>query len=159
MTWQKGWRQELASAFVPTRSTAQYLNGWLLTSQNGKHVSSLPVTKLIEMIEETAAEFKQLREVYLPETLLAYISVLKFGGSALTRDFLMECMDLAAVVADEDSDLLELFTKTGRMEELVEAFASASKSLMMITSAKQGTTSRSKKRRVKGWKQEVWTVR
>jgi nuclear pore complex protein Nup107 len=84
---------------------------------------------------------------------------MQFGGSALTRDFLMECMDLAALVADEDSDLLGLFMKTGRMQELVEAFAAASKSLLLITSAKQGPASRSKKLRTKGWSQELWNIR
>lgn len=106
---------------------------------------------------EIASEFEILREAYLPETLLAYISVLQFGGTALTRDFLLECMELCALIADEDSDLLALFSKSNRMGDLVEAFASASKTLLLITSAKQGPTSRSKKMRIKGWKQDLWS--
>jgi len=68
-------------------------------------------------------------------------------------------MDLSALVAVEDSDLLDVFLKTGRMQELVEAFALASKSLLLVTSAKQSTGSRSKKTRAKGWTQELWSVK
>jgi nuclear pore complex protein Nup107 len=68
-------------------------------------------------------------------------------------------MDLSALMADEESDLLQLFMKTGRMQELVEAFALASKTLLLITSAKQTPASRSKKMRVKGWTQELWSVK
>lgn len=71
----------------------------------------------------------------------------------------MECMDLAALVAEEDSDLLQLFEKTGRMPELVEAFTAASKNLLYITSEKRSAGSKSKKMRVKGWTQELWSVK
>lgn len=77
----------------------------------------------------------------------------------MSRDLLMECMDLSALVAAEDSDLLDLFVKTGRMQELVEAFALASKELLILTSQKQGIGSKSKKLRAKGWTPELWTVK
>ena len=69
----------------------------------------------------------------------------------------MECMDLSALIASEDSDLLDLFVKTGRMQELVEAFAQAGKTLLVITSVK-GSGSRSKKLRAKGWTPDLWSV-
>jgi nuclear pore complex protein Nup107 len=69
----------------------------------------------------------------------------------------MECMDLSSILAGEDSDLLELFMKVGRMQELVESFAAASKSLLLITAAKG--SSKSKKLRTKGWTPELWTVK
>jgi nuclear pore complex protein Nup107 len=68
-------------------------------------------------------------------------------------------MDLSALVAAEDSDLLDLFVKTGRMQELVEAFALASKELLILTSQKQGSGTKSKKLRAKGWTPELWTVK
>jgi nuclear pore complex protein Nup107 len=108
--------------------------------------------------DEVEKEFKRLREAYLPETILAYISTLQYCGEALSRDLLMECMDLSSILAAEDSDVLELFMKVGRMQELVEAFASAGKSLLLITSAK-GSSSKSKKLRTKGWTPELWTVK
>jgi len=70
----------------------------------------------------------------------------------------MECMDLSALIAAEDSDSLDLFIKTGRMQELVEAFAHAGKTLLVITSIKGGSGSRSKKLRIKGWTPDLWTV-
>jgi len=102
-----------------------------------------------------------LREAYLPETLLAYIVSLQFAGNVLTRDFLMECMELSALIAEEDSDLLKLFIETGRMSELVEALAMASKSLLLVTSARQASGARtsSKKMRLKGFTQSLWNVK
>lgn len=110
--------------------------------------------------EEWEGEFPLLREAYLPETILAYIHTLRFAGAALTRNFLMECMDLAAMVAEEDSDLLQLFQRTGRMQELVQALADASKALLLITSEKKGgARSRGKQTRIQGWQQELWNVK
>jgi nuclear pore complex protein Nup107 len=111
------------------------------------------------MTEGLQTEFKLLREAYLPETLIAYIVSLQFAGNALTRDFLMECMELSALIAEEDSDILNLFICTGRMQELVEALAMSSKTLLLVTSARQAPGSRSKKMRLKGWTQELWNVK
>ncbi|KAE9376803.1 hypothetical protein N431DRAFT_401256 [Stipitochalara longipes BDJ] len=143
---ERNWRGQLAKAFLPTRATIQpLLNGWLLTSPN----------------EGLQMEFKLLREAYLPETLLAYIVSLQFAGNVLTRDYLMECMELSALIAEENSDLLKLFIETGRMQELVEALAMASKSLLLVTSARQasGSRSSSKKMRLKGFTQSLWNVK
>ncbi|KAH8665778.1 107-domain-containing protein [Tricladium varicosporioides] len=142
--WQKNVRSQLARNVQHSRtSIPTLLNKWLLTSPN----------------VELADEFTQLREAYLPETILAYITTLQIAGWALTRDFIMECMDLAALVAEEDSDLLQLFEKTDRMQELVEAFTAASKNLLYITSEKRSAGSKSKKMRIKGWTQELWSVK
>ncbi|KAF4631550.1 hypothetical protein G7Y89_g6588 [Cudoniella acicularis] len=142
--WQKDMRSNLAKAIHASRpSISTLFNRWLLTFPN----------------EEAEEEFTLLREAYIPETILAYITTLHISGWALTRDFLMDSMDLAAVMAEEDSDLLQLFKKTGRMQELVEAFAAASKNLLFITSNKKTTGSTSKKLRVKGWTPELWSVK
>lgn len=100
-----------------------------------------------------------MRDAYLPETILAFIATLQFGGTTLTRDFLLECMELSALVAAEGSDLLELFTKTARLKELVEAFAQASKTLLITSSSKKRGVMRSKKMKTRGWTQELWTVK
>lgn len=71
----------------------------------------------------------------------------------------MECMDLSALIAADDSDLLALFVKTGRMQELVEALALASKELLILTSQKQSTATKSKKLKARGWTPELWTVK
>jgi nuclear pore complex protein Nup107 len=104
-------------------------------------------------------QFRLLREAYLPETILAYVHTLRFAGSILSRDLLMECMDLSALIAEEGSDLLDIFIKTGRAQELVEAFAHAGKTLLVTTSIKGSTGARSKKLRAKGWTPDIWSVR
>jgi hypothetical protein len=132
--------------------------GYLLASKV-RHLFCEFIGVELTETEGAEAEFKQLREAYLPETLLAYITTLQFGGNALTRDFLMECMEISALVAEDGSDLLDIFMTTGRMGELVEVLALASKALLLITSEKQSQGSRSKKMRVKGWTQELWSVK
>ena len=111
------------------------------------------------LTDDAMAEFELLREAYLPETILAYIHVLEFSGKSLTRDFLLTCMDLSVDIAKEGSDILALFEKTGRLQELVEAFASASKQLLILSSDKKSTGSRSKKLRSKGWTHDLWSIR
>jgi len=91
--------------------------------------------------------------------ILAYIKTLQFAGCVLTRNFLMECMDLTALMAEEKSDVLQLLQKTGRMQDLVHAFADASKTLLLISSEKKGTRSRGKTARSKGWEQDLWSVK
>lgn len=83
------------------------------------------------------------------------------AGTMLTRDFLMRSMDLATVIAADGSDLLELFSKTGRMPELVNAFASASKELLIVSSRskRSNTSNNSKKMKERGWTTDLWNVR
>lgn len=134
--------------------------GWLLTISN-RMFSPPPISKSTTNPETAKFEekFRPLRETYLPETILAYIRVLEFAGRILTRDFLMECMDMAGAIADEESDLLTVFTDTGRIQELVRVLTYASKTLLLISSAKSSAASRSKKLRAKGWTHELWSVR
>ncbi|KAI9644561.1 Nucleoporin nup84 [Ciborinia camelliae] len=106
-------------------------------------------------------EFAKLRETYLPETILGWIATLQMAGRLLTRDYLMGSMDLATIIAAEDSDLLELFSKTGRMPELVNTLASASKELLITSSkSKRSATSKnSKKMKERGWTTDLWNVK
>lgn len=123
--------------------------------------STYSTSKSNHIAEVLQAEFKLLREAYLPETLLAYIVSLQFAGNVLTRHFLVECMELSALIAVEGSDLLSVFIETGRMQELVDALAMASKTLLLVTSARQapGSRSTSKKMRLKGYTQSLWNVK
>jgi nuclear pore complex protein Nup107 len=110
------------------------------------------------VIDHLEADLRRLREAYLPETLLAYITTLQFAGQHLSREFLLECMEFSTMVADEDSDLLDVFTSTGHMHGLVEALTFSSKNLLLVTSQKPGA-SRSKKLRMKGWTHNLWSVK
>lgn len=120
------------------------LKGWLLETAD----------------KESAVEFGHMREAYLPDTIIAYVAALQYAGSCLSRENLLEAMDLAATIAEKDSDLAALFVKTGRMKELVEAFASCSKALAVHTadSKKEGRAS-AKKIKEMGWSKDLWTVK
>ncbi|KAF5025275.1 hypothetical protein F66182_2660 [Fusarium sp. NRRL 66182] len=100
---------------------------------------------LLVGIEEGDEELRELRRAYLPETVLAYISTLHFAGTGLSRDNLLECMELAAVIAERESDLAPIFQEVGRMKELVEVFAACSKALAISTGDKRATGTSSKK--------------
>jgi nuclear pore complex protein Nup107 len=79
---------------------------------------------------------------------------------SVSRDNLLECMELAALIAEKDSDVASVLMKSGRMKEMVEGFANASKALAVIGADKKTTTSASnKKMRELGWTRELWTVK
>ncbi len=109
-----------------------------------------------------AAQFKLLREAYLPETLLVWLTSLHFAGGVLSRDYIMQCLEFGSLVAEEGSDILDAFMKSGRMQDLVEILAEASKRLVISSSEpKVGTStgSSSKRKRYKGWNNELWNVK
>jgi hypothetical protein len=70
-----------------------------------------------------------IRNHYLPECILAFDSVLYYAGHALSRKYLVECMNLAQLVASS-STLTKAFVESKRMQELVTAFAVDSKALL-----------------------------
>ncbi|CAI0641280.1 unnamed protein product [Colletotrichum noveboracense] len=104
-------------------------------------------------------DLELLRDLYLPETLLAYVSTLHFAGTTLTRDNFLECMELAATIAEKESDLAPCLIKANRMKELVEAFAACSKALAIASGEKKAAGSSSKKLREMGWSRDLWSVR
>ncbi len=71
----------------------------------------------------------------------------------------MEAMNISSIVAEENSDVLELFMKAGRMKELVDVLAHASKTLLFISSSKHGSGSKKKKASVRGWSTQLWSVK
>ncbi|KAL7628249.1 Nucleoporin nup84 [Parahypoxylon ruwenzoriense] len=113
---------------------------------------------LLETIEEDE-DFLYLRDAYLPETIIGYVSVLHFAGTTLTRDNLLECMELASVIAKKDADVALVLMKSGRMKELVEGFANCSKALAVNSNDKKGPGGSSKKMREMGWTRELWSVK
>lgn len=126
------------------------LKGWLLETND----------------EQDREAFEQLRETYLTETVIAYVAALQYAGTHLTRENLLEAMDLAATIADKDSDVAVLFVQSGRMKELVEAFASCSKAMTEdptdpVTKKKKASKAgqlSAKKMREMGWSKELWSV-
>ncbi|KAF4338251.1 nuclear pore [Fusarium beomiforme] len=110
---------------------------------------------LLVDIEEGDKELRDLRQAYLPETILAYVGTLHFAGTGLSRDNLLECMELASIIAERDSDLSIAFVEAGRMKELVEVFAASSKALAISTGEKRTASTGSKKLREMGWSRDL----
>lgn len=79
--------------------------------------------------ESEGAVLNDIRNHYLPECILAYDSVLYYAGHALSRKHLVECMELAQIVASNQT-LTNAFVESKRMQELVTAFALDSKALL-----------------------------
>jgi nuclear pore complex protein Nup107 len=98
--------------------------------------------------------------MYLPETILGYVKALHFAGTRLTRDYLLECMDLATIITERDADLEAAFVEAKRVRELLEAFAVSSKALAMAPGERTGapTKAGAKKLREKGWTRDIWAV-
>ncbi|KAJ9609960.1 Nucleoporin nup84 [Cladophialophora chaetospira] len=88
-----------------------------------------------------------IRNHYIPEIILAYNSALWFAGHYISRSWLVECMTLAQTVA-ETNMLTGAFVASGRMKELVRAFAVDSEALLLASEQKSGV----------GEKAKVWNV-
>ena len=100
-----------------------------------------------------------IRLTYLPEVVIAYATVLHAAGNLITREALLDSMDLSVMIATgkdgtgsnegdevEVNGLLECFVKTARMRELMSVFANTSK-LMLVLKA-EGRPWKSKKDRI-----------
>jgi nuclear pore complex protein Nup107 len=135
------------------------LRNWLLFSEQGLATRGMRIELMTDGESAVDKDLHDIRSAYLPETVLAYVSTLHFAGTCLSRDNLLECMELAAVIAEKDSDIAASFVRAGRMKELVEAFASCSGALAIATGEKKGATSSSKKLREMGWSRDLWSVR
>ncbi|KAL2290858.1 hypothetical protein FJTKL_14812 [Diaporthe vaccinii] len=149
--------QEPETSNPPNREYFENLGTAIRTAKTGMK----PVLKgwLVETNTKDD-DFTHLREAYLPETIIAFVSALQYTGGTLTRDNMLEAMELAATIAGNESDIAALFVKTGRMKELVEAFASCSKALAIHSADhKKGSHTSAKKMREMGWSRELWTVK
>ncbi|MCJ1479588.1 Nucleoporin nup84 [Lambiella insularis] len=136
------WKKKMRAAHDTVVATMQpLLHGWLQSPRD----------------DDEARDIQAIKVGYLPEVILAYNSVLNFGGHALSRDILLKCMDLAATVAAKDSELAEIFVAAGRMSELVESMAIASKSILRAEEI--GQQSGKKGKRVNGETMDIWSVK
>lgn len=107
-----------------------------------------------------------IRQVYLPEVVLAYVSVCHFAGTFLSREHLTKALDVASLVANnENKELREAFTSLGKMEELVKALTVVSKQLLRQNEGfvktggqKKKTDGMSRKRGWDGRTIDIWDV-
>lgn len=82
--------------------------------------------------EDEAADLDQIRVTYIPLLVLGYNIVLHSAGHLISRDNMIDSMDLSVIVADEQNMLIDAFVTAGRMRELVDSFAHASKSMLVL---------------------------
>lgn len=93
----------------------------------------------------------------MPEVLLAYAHVLDVSARFVSRDLLLEIMDLATLIAAEGSDIGTCFVDAGRMAELVTAFAFASQGI--ITAQERFGGPKKSKKKLDGRSLEIWTTK
>lgn len=79
-----------------------------------------------------AGDLRWIRLCYLPEVIIAYSTALYTAGPTISRDAYIQLMDLSTVIADEATSLYTSFVESGRMTELVETFAQASKMMLVL---------------------------
>ena len=100
-----------------------------------------------------AVVLERIRNHYLPDCILAYNSVLFFAGHAISRSWLVQCMELAQKVA-QSQNLTRAFVASGRMRELVHAFAVDSQALLQAN--EQGHNRGKPTKKEKGI--DIWQV-
>lgn len=112
--------------------------------------------------EEVAEQLGKIREAYLPELVMAYLSALVFTANALSvregRQAAVDGVELANAVA-ENKELCRCFQARGRMRELMDGLALCSRALLKCNEdSPLSKTTKSKKRSKGPNKTAVWDV-
>lgn len=127
------------------------MDEWFQVASDGKfvcasrdcqshHAADIRPDKEAEILES-------IRNAYLPEIILAYNDVLHYAGHAITRECLLDSLDLATKVASDDN-VSKTILHAGRMTELVDSFAKVSLSILLSNEiSKSGKTGSKKPRR------------
>jgi hypothetical protein len=97
---------------------------------------------------------RDLRNHYISDCILAYNGALYFAGHSISRVWLVECMELAQLVA-QNTMLTSAFVESGRMKELVKAFAVDSQALLL---ANEQGGSKAKKTKTERGNSDIWSV-
>jgi nuclear pore complex protein Nup107 len=105
--------------------------------------------------EDEAADLEQIRRRYIPELVLGYNAVLHASGYLISRENLLDSMEMSVTIADDTYHLVEPFRAAGRMGELVRSFAHTSKSMLVLKAeGRKWTTKKSRTGRDLG----VWEI-
>lgn len=74
-----------------------------------------------------------IKKRYIPEVVLAYITVVQSAAYFTNRDLITKAMDIATLVADPERDWLQaVFMGSARMTELVDMLAETSKAMLRM---------------------------
>ena len=82
---------------------------------------------------------------------------MNFDGHALSRDVLLKSLNLAAIIAAEDSDLVGCFVAAGRMSELVDSLAITS--VNILHAEEKGAKAGKKGKKTSGENPAIWTIK
>jgi nuclear pore complex protein Nup107 len=82
--------------------------------------------------DNSRAMFAGVRDLYLPEALIAYNTVLHSAGYLITRESLLKSMDLSVAIAQEENSLTGPLIRAGRMRELVKSFALSARAMLVL---------------------------
>ena len=144
--WLRSSEQKSGSPNIPPNLSPLNDNPYYYTYTLAKSLENIYLRH--GYIDERLGENLAIRDQFLPELLIAYISTLSFYGHAVAREYLVECMDLVAYVADEakGKHIVETLMRTGRMAEFVEAVTRVSRQMVAANETVQkGVVGRRKK--------------
>jgi nuclear pore complex protein Nup107 len=105
--------------------------------------------------DDEAADLIKIRNWYLPEIVVAYNAVLCAAAHMISRDHLLRSMELANDVANDKTGLAECFMESGRMRELVIAFAQSSETMLKLNEMNQ---SKREKKNKAGKNLAIWEI-
>lgn len=98
-----------------------------------------------------------LLKAYIPDMVLAYLSVLQSASWFLNKDPAIKAMEVAVVIADKSNEWLQhCLLETGRMSEVLECLAGVSKCMLKLTEG--GKEKGNKKRGGKGETLRIWDL-
>ncbi|KAI4650803.1 hypothetical protein J4E93_003160 [Alternaria ventricosa] len=99
----------------------------------------------------------ELIKAYIPDMILAYLSVLQAAAWFLNKDPAIKAMEVAVVVADRSNEWVQrCLLETGRMSEVLECLAAVSKCMLKLTEG--GKEKGIKKRGGKGETLRLWDL-
>jgi nuclear pore complex protein Nup107 len=104
----------------------------------------------------------KLKCAFIPDIVLAYISVLQTATFFLQRETAVtaavKAMEIANMVADKENEWLQkVFLQTGKMTDLVDALAMVSKAMLRLNEH-EPKKSATKKRGSKGETLRIWDL-
>lgn len=98
-----------------------------------------------------------LLKAYIPDMILAYLSVLQSASWFLNKDPAIKAMEVAVAIADKSNEWVQrCLLETGRMSEVLECLANVSKCMLKLTEG--GKEKGNKKRGGKGETLRIWDL-
>jgi len=135
------------------------LGDWLIHPQDGTHraLESASLSLILMNAEQEAAVLEKIRITYLPQVILAFNSVLNIAGHVISRDYLVQCMELATQVAT-NANLTQACVAAKRTRDLAKSFAVSAKTMLYV---KEGDSKKKKKssKVPAGANMEIWQVK